>query len=129
MSVSLGYSFRSARFSLEGGLHRVLSSTNSMSNNSEQAESQNQTTAIENLRATVRTSIKRMETVSKDQYGLKTSLLTNLESTYMSTAASKEALIELFPSEIVAYYTNLKLPLLYQHLREIMRICGLVSKK
>ena len=83
-----------------------------MSSNSEQAESQKQTSAMENRLATVRTAIQSMETVSRDQHGFKKSLFTILESTYMSTTASKEAVIELLPPEIVTYDSNLKLPVL-----------------
>ena len=84
---------------------------------------------MENRRATVRTGIQSMETVSEDQHGNKTSLLILLESRYMPTAASKQALIELFPPEIVTFHSNLKLPVLYQHLREVMRIYGLTVEQ
>ena len=100
-----------------------------MSNNSENSESPNQTADMGTRRETVRNAIQGMDTVSEDQNGFKTSLLTILYSTYMSTVASKEALIELFPPEIVTYHSNLKLPVLYQHLREVMRICGLTVEQ
>lgn len=52
-----------------------------------------------------------------------------MNTTYMSTAATLEALIELFPPEALVAYSCLKMQLLYVMMRDVLRFCGITVEQ
>jgi hypothetical protein len=66
----------------------------------------------DNQRAMLLTSFQGLEPQTVEQHAFIAGLRHNLTSTYMSTEASVEALIEVFPPETLTCSPILKMPLL-----------------
>jgi hypothetical protein len=86
------------------------------------AESRN---TRENQRAALLTSIQGLEPQTVEQHAFIAGLRHVLNLTYMSTEASAEALIELFPPETLTCSSCLKMLLLYVMMREVLRYVGI----
>jgi hypothetical protein len=75
------------------------------------------------------TGIQALTVRTDEQQAFVDGLKNVLNTTYMSTEASHEALIELFPPETFACSACLKLPLLYVAMRDTLRFVGITVEQ
>ena len=73
----------------------------------------------------VKSAVEQINVLSEEQHAFKESMRYILSSTYMSTAATREAILELFPPESLVSSSCLKLPTMFFKFREVLRLCGM----
>jgi hypothetical protein len=85
--------------------------------------------AREQQRLIVQSNLDGLLPQTVEQHAFFSGLKHILNTTYMSTEASMEALIELYPPETLVCSPCLKQPLLYIHMRDVMRFVGVTVEQ
>jgi hypothetical protein len=85
--------------------------------------------AREQRRLALLSSVQGTDTLTIEQHAFVQGLKHVLNTTYMSTEASAEAFVELFPPETLVCSPCLKQPLLYVLIRDVLRFVGITVEQ
>lgn len=87
------------------------------------------TTIREQRRGIMKAAVEPINVISEEQHAFKEGMKLMLNSTWMSSAATRETIVELFPSESLVTPSFQKLPLLFYNFRDVLRFCGIIVEQ